>query len=131
MRDFGFRAWTTGMLMALAPAVAAVQEIDLGLALLIVLPVAAIHRAARESARNEYLATHAALTGMPNRFVFAQRLEQALAGDAPAAILLMDLYRFKEITSTLGHPQGDALLSAMRPKLEPVVGSRRLFARLG
>ncbi len=46
LADLGFRSWTTGMMMGMAPAIAAVQQIDLIIALLIVLPVAAIHRAA-------------------------------------------------------------------------------------
>jgi diguanylate cyclase (GGDEF)-like protein len=132
-RDLGFRAWTTGMLMGLAPAIAAVQQLDLVIALLIVLPVAAIHRAASESSRNEYLATHDELTGLPNRSRFQQGVKQAL-GSADAtgvAVLLIDLDRFKEINDTLGHHHGDALLQQVGPRLQEVLPESAMAARLG
>jgi diguanylate cyclase (GGDEF)-like protein len=135
LNDLPFRAWTTAMLMGLAPAICAVQDLDLILALLIVLPVGAIHRAAAESARNEYLATHDGLTGMPNRVLFQKRVDDAIArssGDPrPIVVLLIDLDRFKEINDTLGHHQGDSLLQQIRPRLEGALGEGAIAARLG
>jgi len=134
-RDFAFRAWTTGMLMALAPGIVAVQSIDPVLAILIVLPVGAIHRAARELARNEHLVTHDSLTGMPNRVLFQQCVGQAVTtaqrSGAHFAVLMIDLDRFKDINDTLGHHQGDLLLKEIRPRLEAVVGGDAMAARLG
>jgi diguanylate cyclase (GGDEF)-like protein len=136
IRDLPFRAWTTAMLMGLAPAVCAVQDLDLVLSLLIVLPVAAIHRAATEAARNEYLATHDGLTGMPNRVLFQQRVGEAIGEAAETdsgtfAVMLMDLDRFKEINDTLGHHQGDMLLQQIRPRLELILPEGGMAARLG
>jgi diguanylate cyclase (GGDEF)-like protein len=133
--DLGFRGWTTGMMMGLAPAIAAVQQIDLVIALLIVLPVAAIHRAASESSRNEYLATHDELTGLPNRVRFQQGVKAALLdegdGGRGVAVLLIDLDRFKEINDTLGHHHGDALLQQVGPRLQEVLPESGMAARLG
>jgi diguanylate cyclase (GGDEF)-like protein len=136
LRDLPFRAWTTAMLMGLAPPVCAVQDLDLVLALLIVLPVAAIHRAATEAARNEYMATHDGLTGLPNRVLFQQRVSEAIGEAAETeagtfAVMLMDLDRFKEINDTLGHHQGDTLLQQIRPRLEAVLPEGGMAARLG
>ena len=131
--DLGFRGWTTGMMMGMAPAIAAVQQIDLVIALLIILPVAAIHRAASESSRNEYLATHDELTGLPNRVHFQQEVKDALAAvdDAGVAVLLIDLDRFKEINDTLGHHHGDLLLQQVGPRLQEVMPESATAARLG
>ena len=131
--DLGFRSWTTGMMMGMAPAIAAVQQIDLVIALLIVLPVAAIHRAASESSRNEYLATHDELTGLPNRVRFQDGVKQALAAadEAGVAVLLIDLDRFKEVNDTLGHHHGDLLLKQVGPRLKEVLPDTAMAARLG
>jgi diguanylate cyclase (GGDEF)-like protein len=123
------------MLIGLAPAVAAVSDLDLLLVVFIVLPVAAVHRAASESGRNEYLATHDDLTGLPNRVLFQQSVEKAIAGSretqGTAAILLMDLDRFKEVHDPLGHHQGDALLREVAPRLKAVLREGDVAARLG
>ncbi|WP_240047008.1 diguanylate cyclase domain-containing protein, partial [Paracraurococcus ruber] len=64
-------------------------------------------------ARIAYLAHHDTLTGLPNRVLFRERLDVALARAQRGegfAVLCLDLDRFKEVNDTLGHPVGDILL---------------------
>ena len=63
-------------------------------------------------ARIAYMAQHDALTGLPNRTLFRQRLEEAIARSHRGeitAVLFLDLDRFKAVNDSLGHPVGDAL----------------------
>jgi diguanylate cyclase (GGDEF)-like protein len=85
-------------------------------------------------ARLVYLARHDALTGLPNRVLFQERLEQALtlAGrGGHCAVLCLDLDRFKLVNDTLGHPVGDRLLQAAADRLQACVREMDTVARLG
>jgi sensor histidine kinase regulating citrate/malate metabolism len=68
----------------------------------------------RQAEVNEHQALHDALTGLPNRTLFHDRVGQALAVSRrehiPVAVMIMDLDRFKEVNDTLGHASGDELL---------------------
>lgn len=83
----------------------------------------------------QYDASHDSLTGLPNRALFSDRLEQAIeraAGNGPAyAVLFLDTDRFKGINDTLGHPSGDALLRELGRRLRSVVRASDTVARLG
>ncbi len=79
--------------------------------------------------------THDALTDLPNRVLFRDRLEQALHAaqhdSTHTAILMMDLDRFKEINDTLGHFNGDRLLKQVAARLQGIMQETATVARLG
>ncbi len=84
--------------------------------------------------RLAHMAHHDALTGLPNRVLLRQRLEQALAGVADGrrcAVLCVDLDRFKDVNDTLGHPIGDLLLQAATQRLRNFLPRVDTLARLG
>ena len=86
-------------------------------------------RAAAEE--TEHLALHDPLTGLPNRLHFQQRLERRLATTGSAAVLLMDVDRFKEVNDTLGHDVGDQLLAELANRLRALGSDETVVARLG
>lgn len=82
-----------------------------------------------------HLAHHDTLTGLPNRRLFADRLDLALAlarrGNHLVALLLLDLDDFKIINDTDGHSAGDAVLVALAHRLRGLVRETDTVARLG
>lgn len=82
-----------------------------------------------------YLANHDSLTNLPNRRLFIDRLNQALARlpwhKRVAAVLFLDLDRFKHINDTLGHPIGDLLLVAVSERLQSCLRNGDTIARFG
>lgn len=80
-------------------------------------------------------AQHDALTGLPNRLLFQDRLAQALAlakrHQQQVAVLYMDMDRFKQINDTLGHSSGDALLRLAAVRLGDCLRKSDTLARLG
>ncbi len=89
----------------------------------------------RALARSTHLATHDTLTGLPNRALFRDRLEQSVAWSrregAALAVLYLDLDRFKEVNDTLGHAAGDRLLIGVTGRLRGCVRETDTLARLG
>ena len=80
-------------------------------------------------------ALHDPLTGLPNRILFLDRLQQALERQrrrrSMTAILVLDLDRFKLVNDSLGHQIGDELLAAAAPRLKQAVRSSDTVARFG
>lgn len=95
--------------------------------------IAIEHREAE--ARVHTLAFYDALTGLPNRSLFADRVELALAHahrtKSPLALLFVDLDRFKTINDSLGHAVGDRLLTIMAHRIEGVIRESDTVCRQG
>jgi diguanylate cyclase (GGDEF)-like protein len=92
-----------------------------------------IDRLRRQALDSEHSALHDSLTGLPNRTLFRRGLEETVGAVSPtpahAAVLMMDLNRFKEVNDTLGHRNGDLLLIEVARRLSSVVDGG-LLARL-
>jgi diguanylate cyclase (GGDEF)-like protein len=96
-------------------------------------------RTDKELARREeelsFLATHDALTGLPNRTLILDRVEQMLArcarSQAQVAALFIDIDNFKTINDTMGHAAGDELLRAVAARLDGVIRGADALGRLG
>jgi len=83
----------------------------------------------------QYMATHDLLTNLPNRFLFNDRLEQAVAkakrGDRRFAVLFLDLDGFKEVNDRFGHQKGDGVLQQVAERLKECLRESDTLARLG
>jgi diguanylate cyclase (GGDEF)-like protein len=86
-------------------------------------------------ARSQYLAYHDSLTGLGNRLLFKEQLDEALRDVSvtphPLAVLFLDLDGFKAVNDTLGHSVGDLLLKSIASKLRDLLPSTDRIARLG
>lgn len=76
-------------------------------------------------------AFHDALTDLPNRALFRERLDAALAAVGEAAVIFIDLDNFKRINDSLGHSAGDAVLIAVAERLAGCLDLRDTIARFG
>ena len=85
--------------------------------------------------RLEHMAQHDHLTGLPNRFLFGDRLEQALVQarrrKGRFAVLFLDLDRFKAVNDTYGHEAGDALLMEASRRIQSCIRESDTLARQG
>ncbi|MGN6703304.1 MAG: putative bifunctional diguanylate cyclase/phosphodiesterase [Burkholderiaceae bacterium] len=95
-----------------------------------------IKRAVEYERSIAYLASHDALTELPNRSLLHERLEHAIAqrrvhADRLVGVLFMDLNRFKMVNDSLGHDRGDKLLQMIAGRLKSAVREGDTVARLG
>ena len=85
--------------------------------------------------RLSYLVRHDSLTGLPNRIMAEDRLQQALAlarrSGKHVAVMALDIDRFKSINDTLGHPAGDALLQQFSQRFTARLRETDTMARIG
>jgi len=87
------------------------------------------------NARLQHIATHDALTGLPNRHLLKERLAKALSStqrpERTIAVAVLDLDRFSAVNHSLGHGVGDRLLCEIAQRLESAVPSEHTLARFG
>jgi diguanylate cyclase (GGDEF)-like protein len=99
----------------------------------------AIHQEITAQKRAEsqiaYMARHDGLTGLANRAVLRERMQEGLArlqrGGAPFSIFILDLDLFKAVNDSLGHPVGDELLKVVAQRLSACLHEADTVARLG
>ncbi len=118
-----------------AAALVACASGGLGLLLFLLLRVVPLRMLAAAIEHATFLSAHDLLTGLPNRRLFHDRLEQAL-GQARReggriAVFYMDLDHFKTINDVLGHPAGDATLRTVAERLGKCLRAGDTLARLG
>jgi diguanylate cyclase (GGDEF)-like protein len=135
VQDCFFQASTGGLMLGLSPMVALAADFALPSVALLLLPLLAVHRGGREAIAKEHQALHDALTGLPNRLLFRDRIDHVVQAKARseggAAVMLIDLDHFKEINDTLGHHAGDGLLQEVASRLRETLGEEHTVARLG
>jgi diguanylate cyclase (GGDEF)-like protein/PAS domain S-box-containing protein len=89
----------------------------------------------KQDARIKFMAEHDALTGLPNRRLFLELLEDAhlqrKQNPSLWSVILVDIDDFKNINDTLGHYVGDNLIIVVASKLEECMGERGIVGRLG
>ncbi|MET0036239.1 MAG: EAL domain-containing protein [Candidatus Thiodiazotropha lotti] len=85
--------------------------------------------------RLDHIAHHDPLTGMPNRLLFVDRLQQAIfkakRNESMVALLFIDLDRFKQINDSFGHPTGDLILKEAAIRLKAMIREVDTIARIG
>ncbi|MEI8239534.1 MAG: EAL domain-containing protein [Actinomycetota bacterium] len=79
----------------------------------------------------EHLERHDSLTGLANRSVLLEQLEQVIDLHTKAAVVFIDLDRFKPVNDLLGHASGDELLQVVSERLRQIIRPGDLLARVG
>lgn len=123
-----------GLRIQTLPIAVASGLICLAILAAILLATRHLHAQARFTASAYHAARHDDLTGLPNRVLFAERLNAALAlgrSAPPFAVLFLDLDYFKSVNDTLGHAVGDQLLRAAAERIAGEAGAGEMVARLG
>ncbi len=130
--NLSFVVFTGGLMLMVAPIVLAVADYSVAIVPLCLAPVVGMYNSISRGARSEHAARHDSLTGLPNRAAFHEAVISAVRDECvPAAILLIDLDRFKEVNDTLGHRCGDLLLVQVAQRFREEIGDEGQIARLG
>jgi diguanylate cyclase (GGDEF)-like protein len=136
--EFWFYTGSVSAVLALSPIIAVVMisgANSWALLPLLLLPLLAVQRAAEMSRENEHQALHDPLTGLPNRALLADRIEQALARDlrtqGRVTVLFLDVDLFKVINDSLGHAAGDRILVELATRLGRFLRLGDTLARFG
>ena len=123
---------TATAVLLVAPIVLAAAAYSVAIVPLCLAPLVAMYNSVSRSARSDHAARHDPLTGLPNRMACHEAITAATENEAvPAAVLLMDLDRFKDVNDTLGHRYGDLLLTQVASRFQSVIGRHGQIARLG
>ncbi|MDI7776236.1 EAL domain-containing protein [Asticcacaulis sp. EMRT-3] len=120
-------------------ALGPVLLISLGLGVIAIILLHQTQKAARglvaSEARAKHMALHDGMTGLPNRTLFADRLNQATERlkrqGGHVAVMCIGLDRFKDVNDTLGHLAGDELIRHNAQKISGIIRSCDTLARLG
>jgi diguanylate cyclase (GGDEF)-like protein len=147
--DLVFQGLIDAVLLGISPLIVLIAQQQVWMLPLLLLPIAAVGRSARTSVKNADLAAslgveasqrkhealHDSLTGLANRRLLNAELSETFkkrAGDGKtAAVLILDLDRFKQINDTLGHSNGDRVLKEVGARLTRVASEEDTVARLG
>ena len=120
----GEHLWLDGVILDVTDQVLIEQDRD-----------RAVEELRRQAEMNRHQALHDALTGLPNRVLFRDRVGQTIRSserdDQKFAVLVLDLDRFKEVNDTLGHAAGDQLLLEVGGRLQAALRAEDSIARLG
>ena len=111
-----------------------IERDDAGNALTLTAFITDITERKQGEARLEQMATHDALTGLPNRSLINSRVQQMLSTALPGqqiALMFIDLDRFKEVNDSLGHVCGDVLLQDVARRFKQIMRPHDMIARLG
>lgn len=131
----GTREFGALVFAARNPRASVIAESDRDLLQLMSLFVAAALERARHAERIEQLAFYDALTGLPNRVLFDDRIRQTMSAakryKRGFAVMYLDLDQFKEINDGFGHPVGDLVLKAVADRLVGSLRESDTVARFG
>jgi diguanylate cyclase (GGDEF)-like protein len=132
MEDLAWQISTSAPLLGLGPLAAQAMSWTPWSIILLLVPIAALHRSGKTAMRREQEALRDTLTGLANRTMLTNATERALSSvSGQTAMLLIDLDHFKDINDTLGHAVGDQMLIAVAERLSAEAGPDDLVGRLG
>jgi diguanylate cyclase (GGDEF)-like protein len=137
----GFIIWTPDLpgskvVLSMIPALAIAALIIAGLLAVLIMSLRKSLSDLRDSEQKaRHRSLHDVLTDLPNRALFARRLEDCLSqqksSPGQAVVALIDLDKFKAVNDTLGHAAGDELIQAVAGRISALLGLDDLLARLG